>query len=591
MKKIRIYSLVSLMALSLLTCVDNAYDLSDIDSTIGVKVNDLVIPLNIDAIMLQNILNLEDDSQIKEINGEYAFLEEGSFKSNPIEVPSFIIPAPKISPIKETLDIASYEISTFSLSIPDDFHLFNAETDKASTSFNFEAQNIDLALVKIDEISTNFLVKLFFSFSGLDTFLNSIEIEDLKIQLPKGLEATASDQGTYDPATGILTFNNTVLSDANLQKEITISVSKIDAKQAGLELTNGKLLLETTASLSGKFAIYGRNLKQPVDMTQLEELKTLTYQLDINFPNGDIEVTEFSGDVQYQFDDINVSALIIDNLPDLLNQEGTDIRIANPQIYVSIDNPLYNDYQLQTKAGIKLIPTPKSELTFVTNLTFTESMNKFCLSPLQPEKMYVAGSTYVPFTNLGDILSGDELPNKIDIEIVNPEVPQQTVRNFQLGQNLGTVQGDYIFYAPLAMTAEAQIHYTDTLDGWSGDELDRLIVDNLDIDAKVQSNIPFGFKAIAYPIDKSGNKLTKNGQPIEATLQSVGTDGTIKDILPALANTSILIEMEGPLKDIDGIIVKAILNGAEGNHSLKPNQKIQLTDIKLKISGEYINEF
>ena len=58
MKKIRVYSLVSLMALSLLTCVDNAYDLSDIDSTIGVKVNDLVIPLNKDAIMLQNILNL-----------------------------------------------------------------------------------------------------------------------------------------------------------------------------------------------------------------------------------------------------------------------------------------------------------------------------------------------------------------------------------------------------------------------------------------------------------------------------------------------------------------------------------------------------
>lgn len=61
-------------------------------------------------------------------------------------------------------------------------------------------------------------------------------------------------------------------------------------------------------------------------------------------------------------------------------------------------------------------------------------------------------------------------------------------------------------------------------------------------------------------------------------------------MLPALANTNILIEVEGPLKDIDGIILKAILSGAENNNSLKPNQKIQFTDIQLKVTGEYINE-
>ena len=591
MKKIRFYSLASLMTLSLLGCVDNAYDLTDIDSTFGVKINDLVVPLNLDEVTLQNMLNLEDDSQVKVVNGEYAFFEEGSFKSDPIVVPSFIIPAPKIAPIKETLDLVSYDFSTYSLSIPDDYNLFSAEVSEASTSFNFEVQNIDPSLLKIDEIGANFLVKIYFSFSGLETFLNSIEIEDLIIQLPKGFEATASDQGRYDPITGIMTFNNTLVSDANLKKEISFSVSKIDAELAGLELVEAELSLETSCVLSAKFAIYGRNLKKPIDEGLLSNLKELTYQLDIDFPNGDIEVTDFSGEVGYQFDGINVSPVIIDNLPDLFNQEGTDIRIANPQIYVSINNPLYTDYQLQAKAGIELVPTPKSDLTFETNLTFDKTMNQFCLSPLEPENMYVTGSTFLPFANLGNILSGDRIPDKIDVEIINPEVPPQTVRNFQLGQNLGTIEGDYVFYVPFAMTSDAQIHYTDTLDGWSDDELDRLIVDNLDIDAKVQSNIPFGFKVVAYPIDKSGDILTKNGQPIEAVLQSVGVHGEISDLLPPLANTSILIVLEGPLKEIDGIIVKAILSGAEGNLTLKPNQKIELTDIKLNVSGEYINEF
>lgn len=590
-KKIRVYSLTSFVALLLFACVNNAYDLSDIDSTIGVKINELVVPLNIDAITLQNMLDLEDGSQVKEINGEYAFLEKGSFKSDPIEVPSFIIPAPKIAPIKETLDLVSFDFSTFSLSIPDDYFLIGAEVDEASTSFNFEAQNIDPTLVKIDEIGANFIVKIVFSFSRLDALLNSIEMEDLAILLPKGLEATVSDEGSYDPITGLLTFKNTIVSDVNLQKEITFSVSKIDAELAGLLLDEGKLSLETSCALSAKFAIYGRNLKKPIDVAELSNLKELTYQLEINFPNGDIEVTDFTGEIRYQFDGINISPVIIENLPDLLNQEGTDIRIVNPQIYLSINNPLYNDYQLQAKAGIELVPTPKSDLTFETNLTFDKAMNQFCLSPLQPENMYINGSTYVPFANLGNILSGDRIPDKIDIEVINSEVPQQTVRNFKLGQNLGTVEGNYIFYAPFALTTEAQIHYTDTLSGWSDDELDRLKVDNLDIDAKVQSNIPFGFKVVVYPIDKSGYRLTKNGQPIEAILKSVGADGKINNILPPIANTSILIEMEGPLKEIDGIIVKATLSGAEGNQTLKPNQKIHFTDIKLKVSGEYINEF
>ena len=581
-----------LLGLSLFACVDNAYDLSDIDSTVSVKVNDLIVPLNIDAITLQNLLNLDDDSQIKEINGEYAFIEEGTFESNSIEVSSFIIPAPKITPIKETVDLVSYDIGVFpfDINIPDDYNLFSAEVENASTSFNFEAQNIDPALVKIDEIGTNFIVSLLFSFSELSAFLNSIEIENLVIQLPKGLDATVSDQGVYNATTGKLSFSNSIISDSNLQKEIIVTVSRVDANQAGVELINGELLLETTAYLSGKINIYGRNLKKPVDMIELSKLKELTYQLDINFPNGDIEVTDFTGDVQYQFEGINISPVIIDNIPDLLNQEGTDIQIANPQIYLSVTNPLYTNYQLQAESGVRLTPSPKSDLTFETNLTFDKAINQFCLSPLVPEDMYIAGSKHVPFTNLGKILSGDKLPDQIDIEIVNSKVPQQTVQNFQLGQNLGTIDGSYVFYAPLAMTADAQIHYIDTLDGWSEDELNHLEVNRLSIGAKIISEIPFGFKAIAHPIDKNGNKLLNNGQPIMATLRSVEADGTTKDIIPALANTSVLIEMEGPLKDIDGIIVKAILNGAEGNHPLKPNQKIQLTDIQLKVSGEYINE-
>ena len=80
LKKLQVYTIALLVSLSLLACVDNAYDLSDIDSTVGGKVNNLIVPLKLDAITLQNMLNLEDDSQNKIINDEYAFLAEGSFE-------------------------------------------------------------------------------------------------------------------------------------------------------------------------------------------------------------------------------------------------------------------------------------------------------------------------------------------------------------------------------------------------------------------------------------------------------------------------------------------------------------------------------
>ena len=75
-KRIQVYTIPLLLALSLTACIDDAYDLSDIDSTVGVKVNDLVVPLKLDAITLQNLFDIEENSQIKEINGEYAILED-----------------------------------------------------------------------------------------------------------------------------------------------------------------------------------------------------------------------------------------------------------------------------------------------------------------------------------------------------------------------------------------------------------------------------------------------------------------------------------------------------------------------------------
>ena len=46
----------ALLALGLTACVDDNYDLSDIDTTTRVSINDLVVPANIDEVTLGDII-------------------------------------------------------------------------------------------------------------------------------------------------------------------------------------------------------------------------------------------------------------------------------------------------------------------------------------------------------------------------------------------------------------------------------------------------------------------------------------------------------------------------------------------------------
>ena len=66
--KTRHFLFTGLSALSvfvLSSCVDSDYDLSDIDSMARFKTKNLVVPLNLDAITLDQVMDLDEDSEIK----------------------------------------------------------------------------------------------------------------------------------------------------------------------------------------------------------------------------------------------------------------------------------------------------------------------------------------------------------------------------------------------------------------------------------------------------------------------------------------------------------------------------------------------
>lgn len=87
-KSLHCYVATVPMLLLLTSCIDDNYDLSDVDTTSRINVNDLVLPVNIDPIRLGDVIEIDDESRIQvvNLNGKefYALVQNGSFVSDPI---------------------------------------------------------------------------------------------------------------------------------------------------------------------------------------------------------------------------------------------------------------------------------------------------------------------------------------------------------------------------------------------------------------------------------------------------------------------------------------------------------------------------
>lgn len=169
------------------------------------------------------------------------------------------------------------------------------------------------------------------------------------------------------------------------------------------------------------------------NLTSLNIPSSLQIRTDFNFTP--IDVTSFTGLINYDITDFNVKDVDVSNLPDVLSQEGTDLHLANPQIYFTIGrNP----------------------------------SNTYCMSPMMPSQLYpgYSGAEHIAYTSLSDILSGNGLPKRLSVAFNDTKVPRQHVANFRLDHDYGSVDGTFTIVAPLEFAGGSRlIYYTDTLDG------------------------------------------------------------------------------------------------------------------------------
>ena len=61
--------------------------------------------------------------------------------------------------------------------------------------------------------------------------------------------------------------------------------------------------------------------------------------LDVDYIFTDMDVTAISGELQYDIEGINATDVVLNDLPDVLSQPGTNIKLVNPQLLYKPEEP------------------------------------------------------------------------------------------------------------------------------------------------------------------------------------------------------------------------------------------------------------
>lgn len=571
MKSIKLAAMPLGMLCLLSACVDDNYDLSDIDTNVELKVTDLTVPVNIDPIQLKNVFDIKEGDRIQVVDGRYAVVETGDFDTDEITIDKICIDAPFIKSSSQQLfekapgmkkARANGKEVVFAVSSP-------------LSDYRYNTSDVSEYIISIDEVGTHFTFDIYMRFPGVSKAGDKVELRNVELQIPAGLSVTDLHD-KYDSATGVYTVASLPLKGDDAT--VHIEASAINAAKAGIEFDYDS----HTINFGGKVGILSGDLH----ISNVADVPN-SLMMYVDYDMSEIEATFFSGEMDYEIDNTSFTDVELGELPDFLSQEGTDIRIVNPQLYLDIYNPLYN-YSLYADTGLEIKSFGRDgtdNIYSLDNGTFrvrgdsSDPYVRFCLSPMQPAKPYEGfeGAEHVPFSGLSDVLSGNGIPERLSVDLVDPRVPRQKVKDLRLGVNLGKVHGKYTFFAPLNLEAGSTVVYSEREDGWNDEDIDALTIQTLEVRVNVTTDIPLALKLTGYPVDKQGHRINNVdivGGDVQANAQA----------------QEVTLRITGEIRHLDGIEFMALATAAASGQELKPDMKITLANLRAKVSGKYNKE-
>lgn len=570
------------MAALLTGCIDDNYDLSDIDTTSEFKVKDLVLPLNLLPVELSDIIHVKEGEKLKEvtINGNtfYAVEQEGDITADDMYIDPFTAsPEPmysKTASFTENTSVNSLRRKagsnvTFRLSSP------------VNQTLEYKASDIDGSIRSLD-IIYNEPNTILITIKNSNLAASTIYFEDMVFTYPKGMIVNSINAGgesfptsVYNPSTGALTLNSVAMRNGKADIEVTIT---------GIDISDASFAYDESSNSGSLDLVSDLNLES-CQLKINDDAAIANPTFDIEYGVEPLAVESIIGDIVYDFEGsgLNIEPIDLEDLPSFLSDKQTNLILSNPQIYLKLENPL-GKYGLGYQSGLAIEAVREN-----SNESFPGPEVKvpgkageynYVLAPNPVSDIaedYAAGISYLPYERLGYILSGNGLPELLDINLVKPQVPQQKVTSpFELDRNIEGMEGNYMFLAPLALADGSTI--VKRVDGWYSDDLADLNIEYFTLMFEATNGLPCGVNLRVYAINEDGKQISTEGglmlpedaagQPVEVTLK--GLDGK-------------------PFNHLDGVELYVIAADGDGE-PLAPSQVITIDNLKGKITGYYLRK-
>ena len=537
------------------SCTDNNYDLSDIDMTVGIGNGELSIPTSsTTTIKLSEVLELEENGDVKEdADGTYRFFKKGDAVSPTTSVINTV-----------TVKKASAESFDFVLDLSQKAYGAARSANRAALHFSGEmtvgsfvyngALPSEVVELKRADISSEMAMDISFD-DNISKLLD--KITEVTIELPSYMDFVVKESS----AKYTKVDNRIVLTDLSTsgRQSVVVSIKSLDFGKAAdttgsLTVRNGKVDMLGNVTM-GIMINEEVNLASGVDPTNCK------VACGISFMN-DILLTTVTGRFSPTITLDNLGHTSITGLPDFLSEDGVKVDIENPQIVMNLTSDI-------AVAGVLAGVINYKRDGANGSVKINENIN------VKPAAEGGVSTTRVCICRKKSMVQNpDEFDQIIEQdnlkEILYPTVAtdisfnatawadDSKISKFELGR-VYTIQPEYEFMAPLAFGEDANIVYTDNLDGWNGDidDFDLKEGGYVELTANVENRVPVYLNVDAVPVGVNGEDLSG-----EVSVEVIGEVAASADGLEA-AVSPVKVKLtpkKGALKKLDGL--KLIVSGS-----------------------------
>lgn len=592
--------LLCLSAMCLPTsCIDNSYDVSDIDLTMGLGSDGLKVKLgNTEKIYLKDIIDTDGNTKL-DANNCFYLTEQGSteFSYTVQAVTSSIEGLARVNCTQRVLgwnadfwnQMGAQGLDAITVPAGTTLHGTAEGENKADFSTGGIGQEVKRIMRVYPKDFGATLTVSVLSSKNVDFVLD--HLEDFSITLPKYVHLREVPQGwTLD---GQRLIHQGSMSIGSTRHQVcSVSIDYIDLQEEGIP-TNGEIRLSqemTRVAMRGTAYFCARK------QFTMHEGDYADIILDIQFPrDGHITVDSIQGIFDPQISPDITPIDLWSNLPDFLKDEATKIKVSNPTLKFAVDMrtlPVGANVAA-TLTSVKEGSQGWSQSVALPQVTMQQARRNVAYyhqsgnSPYDPKSRVGADAIVQRVSNLGSLI--ERLPERIEVDMKGGKVSLlQQETTMRMGHTY-RAKADYSVFVPLQVEHGFTIVYRDSTESL-GDDLEDYSAQGLRLTTTAQNTIPLGLTLQVQACDAQGRPIPGITFSTENVRAGQGEDK---------APVTTEMQMDGDLARpsdlhlIDHFVFTVTAQSNEDSQAqpLASQQYIRLTDIRIRLKGAVTGNF